>query len=223
MPSPLYIYLTAAQNKIRNIILWNSLRFVSIIFIFSSIPRISVNIIMGKGPGLYSDIGKRARGLNLHNSGLWFLLFQFFFLNLCVISFLCGGIRSSLQGLQQRPEVYNHHLFSYWSGKVSFFLLFYAVICWIWNFLLLVMFVELCLCADLCFPSSSTLSLPETGYYVIIAVFLLDFVLLSVVGLYWNHNFVFPFIIDVYVVVWILSDNLGNAMWFFYLQLIHCW
>lgn len=76
---------------------------------------------MGKGPGLYSDIGKRARGywflhLHLHFWVIWCSICHFcwFFLQILLcFAFFFG--RSSLQRLPERPEVHHHHLLPHWS------------------------------------------------------------------------------------------------------------
>lgn len=61
---------------------------------------------MVKGPGLYSDIGKKARGPSFSFFVPVILLINFIFHLYSVIS----SSRSSLQGLPDRPQVHRHHL-----------------------------------------------------------------------------------------------------------------
>lgn len=75
--------------------------------------------IMGKGPGLYSDIGKRARGY-------WFLHLRWIFLSFWLIFLwilLCSSVffgRSFVQRLPERPQVHHHHLLPHWSCEFIF-------------------------------------------------------------------------------------------------------
>lgn len=81
---------------------------------------------MGKGPGLYSEIGKKARGFFFKFFSfffwLWFLVvFDGLFCGFlcfwcCLVVLIC---RSSEQGLPERSEVQHHHLHCHWRGAFS--------------------------------------------------------------------------------------------------------
>lgn len=92
---------------------------------FRRVSDLYFSTIMGKGPGLYFDIGKKTRGISLwiicvcmcmcicNVRVLWFnLRFWIFF------GYILVGFRSSVQGLPERPEVHHHYLFFHWSCKL---------------------------------------------------------------------------------------------------------
>lgn len=79
---------------------------------------------MGKGPGLFSDIGKKAKGTLLFYS----VLNLFFPLSLSLTIFIMLFLyhllffqffsRSVDEGLQLRSEIYCLHLQRFWSGEI---------------------------------------------------------------------------------------------------------
>lgn len=87
--------------------------------LFSRFPFLRF-VAMVNGPGLYSDIGKRARGTLL--SPFLSILFFFKIIFIFFIKNISLNYRSSVQGLSQRPEILHHHLLSQWNCQFSFFL-----------------------------------------------------------------------------------------------------
>jgi len=85
---------------------------------------------MGKGPGLYSDIGKKARGSQLWIICVYVCICVYVMLGFCGLiwgfkfcfGYILFGFRSSVQGLPERPQVHHHYLFFHWSCKLFCFL-----------------------------------------------------------------------------------------------------
>ena len=111
----LKVYMRATDSSNHFLQLWGR----GLVFLWEFSFHFPLLQIMGKGPGLYSDIGKRARGywfLHLHFWVIWCSICHFcwFFLQILLcFAFFFG--RSSLQRLPERPEVHHHYLLPHWS------------------------------------------------------------------------------------------------------------
>jgi len=85
---------------------------------------------MVNGPGLYSEIGKKARGANPISffSSCFCYIQSRMYIYWRVFPFLLMGFnRSLVQGLPDWPQVHSKHLLSYWCCKLFpfFFFLFF--------------------------------------------------------------------------------------------------
>jgi len=87
---------------------------------------------MVNGPGLYSEIGKKARGANPISffSSCFCYIQSRMYIYWRVFPFLLMGFnRSLVQGLPDWPQVHSKHLLSYWCCKLFpfFFFLFLSL------------------------------------------------------------------------------------------------